>query len=62
MINTSHLGMGHRIPSKGKDPRVGLLHWGTERSPWEERGSGERDDVTGQARLECEFASKAEEK
>lgn len=22
MINTSHLGMGHRIPSKGKDLRV----------------------------------------
>ena len=61
MINTSHLGMGHRIPSKGKDPRVVCCVGGQSETHGRTGGVG-RDDVTGQARLECQFASKAEEK
>lgn len=48
MINTSHLGMGHRIPSKGKDPRVGLLRWGTEARPM--GGQGEWGEMMLQVR------------
>ena len=42
MINTSHLGMGHRILSKGKDLRVVCCVGGQKQDPWEDRGSGER--------------------